>query len=374
MPPRTRKTQVDDHPIPPDTNDLDGPPPVAPVDVPTGDGPHIGTTQMRQLHALLRNHGITTDTAVHDYLSLHLGREVTSRRTITAAEAARLIADLEKAPTNLTPAGLAALRAPFPAEAIGHLPRLTCKACRESGRKRCDQHQWVSNCGVCNGSHSSATMHITYVGHADVTARLLEVDPEWTWEPMATDPAGLPVFDRSGGLWINLTVLGVTRPGYGDSENGKGVKEAIGDALRNSAMRFGVALDLWAKGDRAWAWEAKDGAESMHPDQTPPSAPTQDRPAPTPAASVTLTAEDWTTDPDALALTAGLIADLENFAEQTGTTLAGITTKWREHHGNLHVDRLHTLAPMTLAPLVDSIAAYLKENPPTPPMAGDTDA
>ena len=29
------------------------------------------------------------------------------------------------------------------------------------------------------------------------------------------------------------------------------MKVLIGDALRNAAMRFGVALDLWAKGDRA---------------------------------------------------------------------------------------------------------------------------
>jgi len=45
-------------------------------------------------------------------------------------------------------------------------------------------------------------------------------------------------------LWIRLTVLGVTRPGVGE---GKNPKERIGNAIRNAAMRFGVALDLWAK-------------------------------------------------------------------------------------------------------------------------------
>ena len=49
-------------------------------------------------------------------------------------------------------------------------------------------------------------------------------------------------------LWIRLTVAGVTRIGYGHAEGKKGpdaVKETIGDSIRNAAMRFGVALDLW---------------------------------------------------------------------------------------------------------------------------------
>ena len=85
---------------------------------------------------------------------------------------------------------------------------------------------------------------LDYVGHAAVTDRLLAVDPEWTWEPFAADAMGLPMEDRAGNLWIRLTVCGVTRIGVGD---GKTAKEKIGDALRNAAMRFGVALDLWSK-------------------------------------------------------------------------------------------------------------------------------
>ena len=49
-----------------------------------------------------------------------------------------------------------------------------------------------------------------------------------------------------------MTVCGMTRLGYGDAGGRKGpnaIKEAIGDALRNAGMRFGAALDLWAKGD-----------------------------------------------------------------------------------------------------------------------------
>lgn len=85
---------------------------------------------------------------------------------------------------------------------------------------------------------------LDYVGHAAVTDRLLSVDPSWTWEPVGTTENGLPLFDGLNGLWIKLTVCGVTRYGYGD---GPDPKQCISDAIRNAAMRFGVALDLWSK-------------------------------------------------------------------------------------------------------------------------------
>jgi hypothetical protein len=93
---------------------------------------------------------------------------------------------------------------------------------------------------------------LDFVGHAHVTARLLDVDPLWDWEPFAKDEHGLPQLDEHGGLWITLTVSGKTRIGYGDAGGKTGpnaIKEAIGDALRNAGMRFGIALELWTKGD-----------------------------------------------------------------------------------------------------------------------------
>lgn len=105
-----------------------------------------------------------------------------------------------------------ALRKPFPPGVVGKLPK--------------------------------GGMMLDYVGHAAITDRLLEVDPAWSWEPLALTPEGLPQLDRVGNLWIRLTICGVTRIGVGD---GKNAKELIGDALRNAAMRFGVALDLWSK-------------------------------------------------------------------------------------------------------------------------------
>lgn len=139
------------------------------------------------------------------------------------------------------------LREPFPANEVERLPRPTWKGAWDDGRK--------AKCKECGGYHVlENTIHLDYIGHAGVTRRLLEVDPLWTWEPLAYDENGLPKFDGFGGLWIRLTVCGVTRLGYGDAV-GKGgsttaVKEVIGDALRNAAMRFGVALDLWSKIDR----------------------------------------------------------------------------------------------------------------------------
>lgn len=147
--------------------------------------------------------------------------------------------------------GLALLRAPFPPNQISKLPK-------ESGKQRDDRQadqkagKWPKQCSVCQGYHHPNAVHLDYVGHAALTDRLLDTDPEWTWEPAGVTPEGLPLYDKAGGLWIKLTVCGVTRMGYGAADGktgGDAVKEIIGDALRNAAMRFGAALDLWHKGD-----------------------------------------------------------------------------------------------------------------------------
>lgn len=138
------------------------------------------------------------------------------------------------------------LRVPFPAEAIGKLPKVTCKACRE--RKCAVPSHTMVNCRTCGAYITKSHIHLDFVGHAYVRERLLNVDPEWNWEPLAFDNLGLPATDANGGMWIRLTVGGVTRLGYGDAPGKRGgdaVKEVIGDALRNAAQSFGVALDLW---------------------------------------------------------------------------------------------------------------------------------
>ncbi len=156
------------------------------------------------------------------------------------------VAKIEAAAEVIT--GLALLRQPFPAHQISKLPKPLAK------REEMDRLP-KAKCAECGGYHATSKMiHLDYVGHAALTDRLLDADPEWSWEPAAVRD-GLPAFDQSGGLWIKLTVCGVTRLGYGHAaakpgmDPGSREKEVIGDALRNAAMRFGAALDLWHKGD-----------------------------------------------------------------------------------------------------------------------------
>lgn len=166
----------------------------------------------------------------------------------------------------------AILRRPFKAEQIGAKPRVTCKDCSDSPGRVCGKHH-KGRCNVCQQWITDAHVHLAYVGHAAVTDRLLEADPAWNWEPayrdvdpvvmaaaaatgnpevvalvLANSPAKV---DAQGGLWIKLTVAGITRLGYGtDDDRGPDHdKKLISDCLRNAAMRFGVAVDLWSKED-----------------------------------------------------------------------------------------------------------------------------
>lgn len=144
----------------------------------------------------------------------------------------------EAAASDAETYGLALLRQPFPAHQISKLP----KPFKKDSPK--------GKCGECGGFHGLPAMHLDYVGHAALTDRLLDADPRWTWEPV-TDPRSLGLPVAEGGMWIRLTVCGVTRLGFGSADGksgGDAVKEMIGDALRNAGMRFGAALDLWHKG------------------------------------------------------------------------------------------------------------------------------
>lgn len=144
---------------------------------------------------------------------------------------------------------LAKLRSPFPDNQISKLPKETRKQIDE---RNADKSKMLWGCKVCGGYHHKDAIHLDYVGHAALTDRLLDTDIEWSWEPVGFTTEGLPAHDKNGGLWIKLTVCGVTRYGYGAADGksgGDAVKEIIGDALRNAAMRFGAALDLWHKGD-----------------------------------------------------------------------------------------------------------------------------
>jgi hypothetical protein len=93
---------------------------------------------------------------------------------------------------------------------------------------------------------------LDFVGHADVTKMLIEIDPNWSWEPVAFDADGLPAYRVENGMahmagW--LTVHGVRRLGVGSVMHNKQdlLKELASDFIRNAAMRFGICLSLWTK-------------------------------------------------------------------------------------------------------------------------------
>ena len=169
--------------------------------------------------------------------------------------------------TDTQKAGLAKLREEFSDNQVSKLPKPT-KA--QTDAVKADFKKGI-RCNECGAWHHPDVVHLDYVGHAALTDRLLDCDPLWSWEPAAFAD-GLPAFDRTGGLWIKLTVCGVTRLGYGhaaaknNQDPGAREKEVIGDALRNAAMRFGAALKLWHKGELHASDEADDPAK---PDDKP---------------------------------------------------------------------------------------------------------
>ena len=92
---------------------------------------------------------------------------------------------------------------------------------------------------------------LDFVGHADITRLLLEIDPTWRWVPIEWKD-GRPAIHVENGMatmWGELTLLGQARLGVGSVRADKVDldKELVGDFLRNAAMRFGICLSLWTK-------------------------------------------------------------------------------------------------------------------------------
>jgi hypothetical protein len=208
------------------------------------------------------------------------------------------------------PTGLALLREPFPANQISKLPK-PYKKDSEKG-----------NCRECGQYHGLPAMHLDYVGHAALTDRLLDADPLWTWEPVDAKLLGLPA--SNDGMWIKLTVCGVSRYGFGSADGktgGNAIKEMIGDALRNAAMRFGAALDLWHKG-QLHEDEDQDEAQEKKPQQGKPEPPKAKQPD---------GYEDWLLTFSATA-NSGLPALRKAFADQKAA-------KYRDYLTNTDKDR-----------------------------------
>jgi hypothetical protein len=130
---------------------------------------------------------------------------------------------------------------------------------------------------------------LDFVGHADITRILIEIDPHWRLIPIAWDngrPA-MNIVNDMATMWFELTLLGTSRLAIGTAKaNAFDLdKQLYGDALRNGAMRFGISLNLWTKNE----WEDLD----HNPAPSKPAArPAQQAPAtaPSKAKPKTLTA------------------------------------------------------------------------------------
>jgi len=114
---------------------------------------------------------------------------------------------------------------------------------------------------------------LDFVGHAEITRILLEIDANWSWEPVAWAVNGRPFITEVNGMavmWGYLTILGQPRLGVGSARADKSDldKELVGDFLRNAAMRFGISLSLWSKSE----WEEQVA--------TPRRVETPSKPAP----------------------------------------------------------------------------------------------
>ena len=125
---------------------------------------------------------------------------------------------------------------------------------------------------------------LDFVGHADITRLLLEIDPTWRWVPIEWKD-GRPAIHVENGMatmWGELTLLGQARLGVGSVRADKVDldKELVGDFLRNAAMRFGICLSLWTKQE----WE--DLGETPKKPARPVGTAAKPTPAVAPAPTV----------------------------------------------------------------------------------------
>ncbi len=121
------------------------------------------------------------------------------------------------------------------------------------------------------GKLPRGNIQLDYVGHAEITRILTEIDPLWKLEPLKIDDDGLPAYRVENGMahmMGALTLLGHTRLGVGSAPHNKQdlLKELWSDLIRNCSMRFGIAVSLWSK-------------EEWGGDTAPTSAPKKKAPA-----------------------------------------------------------------------------------------------
>ena len=130
------------------------------------------------------------------------------------------------------------------------------------------------------GKLPRGNIQLDYVGHAEITRILTQIDPLWKLEPLKIDDDGLPGYRVENGMahmMGALTLLGHTRLGVGSAPHNKQdlFKELWSDLIRNCSMRFGIAVSLWSKeewgGDTAPTPAPKKKAPAKKPAPQPPT-------------------------------------------------------------------------------------------------------
>jgi len=166
-------------------------------------------------------------------------------------------------------------------------------------------------------------IQLDFVGHADITRILIEIDPLWSYEPCGWDN-GRPAIHVENGMatmWAYLIVHGKKMLGVGSVRADKQEldKELVGDFLRNAAMRFGISLALWTKNE----WEDL-GGHAQAPQKSIPAR----KPAPKPVANVEVTST-IPVDPEIVGkfikACAGANLDHDKVADAAGVDLSNVT-------------------------------------------------
>lgn len=166
-------------------------------------------------------------------------------------------------------------------------------------------------------------IQLDFVGHADITRILIEIDPLWSYEPCGWDN-GRPAIHIENGMatmWAYLIVHGKKMLGVGSVRADKQEldKELVGDFLRNAAMRFGISLSLWTKNE----WEDL-GGHAPAPQKSMPAR----KPAPKPVADIAVTST-IPVDPEIVGkfikACASANLDHDKVADAAGVDLSNVT-------------------------------------------------
>jgi hypothetical protein len=263
---------------------------------------------MRHMHGLFRNHGLTTDGAVHAYLGALLGREVTSRKDLTEAEARLAIEDLNQTAVVDNPGGHATLAralvavqgelAPIPKTHTANVPMKSGGSYSYQYADLTDVTDAAMPLLVKNGIAFTCLPRLTASGGYELAGTLLHTSGD-------TKEGSLPLFGRQA--------------------------QELGSSI-TYARRYllGCMTGLVTDDDEDGAIAA---AQRERAQQQPPpwNGPT----------------------------TLQLIDRISQLAIDQGTDPETMTAKWRERHGGLPYEALGGLDPWNLQPFVTELEAYL---------------